>query len=98
MMTLDQWESHYQPLPNIISDSASWAGDNGVGIMYETYGDEVEYVRGHDPHIVWTYVDSSTGGTCIINGYHLVNRIGYFVTREAWTDGDEITITVSEGE
>jgi hypothetical protein len=34
---------------------------------------------------VWTYVDGDDG-TYVTNGYHLVNRIGYFITEVPYDD------------
>lgn len=47
--------------------------------MFETYGEEVEFVKTIPYDRVWTYVDIDYG-TVITNGFHYVNRIGYFIT------------------
>jgi|Laugrespbdmm15sn_2_1035079.scaffolds.fasta_scaffold86555_2 hypothetical protein len=54
-------------------------------MMYETYGEEVEWVSRMDPHYVWTYVDVDFGSV-VVEGYHYVNRIGYFITEVPWID------------
>ena len=73
---LDAWEEKYQPLKNHI--------DKGNGIFendkFETYGEELDFVRAQDPSYIWTLVDGDDGNLYIVNGYHLVNRINYFVT------------------
>ena len=60
-------------------------------MMYETYGEEVEWVNRYDPHYVWTYVDIDFGSV-VVEGYHYVNRIGYFITEVPWIDGTSYEI------
>lgn len=79
-MNYDEWEREYQPKPNHLCK-----GDDTY--MFETYGIELGYVLGVadiEPDRVWTLVDGDCG-TYIINGYHLVNRIGYFITEKQFT-------------
>ena len=87
-MTNEQWEAIYKPITNPITED---------GLSFETYGDELDYVRSHDEHNIWTEMDGDNG-VYIVNGYHLVNRIQYYITDVAWRDGDDITITVCEYE
>jgi len=79
--TFDKWCDDYKPIPNVFNKDASFNdGDNGI--MFETYGKELDFVLSYvkfKPRQVWTYIDGENG-TFIINGYHLVNRIGHFVT------------------
>jgi hypothetical protein len=56
--------------------------------MFETYGEEFDHVWAKhqaEPNHVWTLVaeDDEYG---IVNGYYLINRIGYFITEVPWTD------------
>jgi hypothetical protein len=81
-MTFEEWVEKYKPIPNRIDDNASFQDENGVGIMFETYGEELDYVleiANSQPNRVWTYMDGDEG-TFIGDRYHLVNRIGYFIT------------------
>lgn len=62
------------------------------GIMYETYGDEYDYVREiaqKHPKRVWTLVDGDNGELVIIAGWHYVNRMNYVITEKPWNTGDE---------
>lgn len=82
MMTIDEWVDKYVPIKK---DSET----DDVGYSsWETYGDDLEYVMQQDSHNVWTEVDDDDG-VYIIAGYHLVNRIQYFICQNAWTDGVE---------
>lgn len=78
-LTVDEWEDTFHPVSNTISDNPAWTDGTGNGIMFETYGQEHEFVCSHNlARKVWTYIDGD-GGTYITNGYSFVNRIGYFV-------------------
>lgn len=90
-MDIEQWEETYMPKPNHLVPNSSWQDENGVGIMYETYGDELSFIRTQDERFVWTYVDGDDG-TYVISGYHIANRIGYFVTRYSWTEDIAILV------
>jgi hypothetical protein len=68
-MTYDEFVDTYKPIENNIT---------GNGNAFETYGDELEFVRSHDEKFIWTEIDGD-GGCYIINGYHLVNRFQYYI-------------------
>ena len=88
---LELWEDKYKPVQNHINGDASWDG-----VMYETYGEEYDYVMkvaSLQPHKVWTWVDGDNG-TYIINGWHMVNRIGYFITQVPCEFDDQIEVRV----
>jgi len=46
------------------------------GYMYETYGEELEYVRTHYNKQIWTLLDDCE---TVLAGCHIVNRFGYFI-------------------
>lgn len=72
---LDAWEAKYQPIQNHI--------DPHAGDKFETYGAELDYVlsiANSEPDRVWTLVEGDDG-LYITNGYHLVNRLNYFITK-----------------
>ena len=84
---VEQWEATYRPITNTTREE--WDG-----LLFETYGDDLAYVlsvANKEPRRVWTWVDAE-GGSYIINGYHLVNRIGYFITEVEWSQGDDIQV------
>jgi hypothetical protein len=88
-LSVEEWDQKYLPIKNIFDDNASWNG-----VMYETYGDEQELVRRTKNEYVWTYIDGNEG-TYLIAGYHIVNRIGYFICEEKW-DHENIQVEVSK--
>lgn len=74
--------SKYKPLKNHLSEGAAYDG-----FMFETYGDEYEFVKEHVKACkVWTVVECDDGELAIIAGFHLVNRMGYIVTEVPWED------------
>jgi len=60
------------------------------GTMYETYGEDVEYIRSlcreGKENLIWTIVDGDDGNLIIQTGCWFVNRIGYIVTENPWTE------------
>lgn len=94
-LTYEEWEEKYKPKANHIDTNASFQNEYGVGILFETYGDELKFVAGQDSHHVWTYLDVD-GGTVITNGYSFVNRIGYFITEVPWEGEVQIDVIVDE--
>ncbi len=74
----DKWATKFKPIKNhLVSDPDQ--------DMFETYGEEVQFVCDYDPRYVWTYLQ---GDMCdlIVAGYHYVNRLGYYITELPWED------------
>jgi hypothetical protein len=70
----EEWESKYKPIENKLAGCDK----------FETYGKELDYVlsiANTEPARVWTLVDGDDGNLYIVSGYHLVNRINYFITQ-----------------
>ena len=83
---LEDWEAKYQPIRNHIVRHAC--------DKFETYGEELEFVRSvnaTEPNRVWTLVEGDSGDLWIVNGYHFVNRLNYFITEKPY-DGDYIEV------
>jgi hypothetical protein len=94
----DEWFNTYKPIPNHLNSNASFQTEDNIGYMFETYGEELEFVQLQDPKTIWTYCDGDDGGTYISDGYHIVNRIGYFVTTVPYDDKQYYQVTIIEGE
>ena len=69
-MIYEEWEEKYKPITNPLTKDTQ---------IFETYGEEYEFIKKTDPMKIWTLVDGDIG-TFIVDGWHYVNRIGYFVT------------------
>jgi len=86
----DVWVETYKPITNHIDTNASFDG-----YMFETYGDEVEFVKAQDENRIWMYGDGDDGGSYIWSGWGFVNRIGYFITEVPFPDNTTIQVLVS---
>lgn len=93
-MDFDEWCATYKPIVNHIDTNASFDNGDG-GIMFETYGDEVEFVKTQDPNKIWMYGDGDDGGGYIWSGWGFVNRLGYFITEVPFPDNTTIQVQVS---
>ena len=80
-MKYDLWIDTYIPVENHLDIEAGFGG-----CMYETYGDEYEFIKKANKNNVWTLIDGD--GMFIIPGRHYVNRFGYFITEVPWTEDD----------
>ena len=93
-LTQEEWFDKFKPIPNHIDDNASFSdGDNGY--MFETYGEELDFVKSHQSNRIWTYCDNDFGGTSIFQGMRIVNRIGYFVTIVPFDANKDYQIQIS---
>jgi hypothetical protein len=86
ILSEDQWQETYKPTLNGLVNDASCNGT-----LFETYGVELEAVKGYPKNKVWTLI-SGDEGMSICNGFHFVNREGYFLTEESWKDGEYISV------
>lgn len=85
-MKLDTWIAEYRPISNSFGDRG-WVID-GKPILFETYDEDLEFVRQQPENHVWTWMDGDEG-TFIGAGFAYVNRIGYFITEKPWSRLDE---------
>lgn len=93
-MSFEEWAATYKPILNHIDEHASF--DNGEGgIMFETYGDEVEFVKSQSPDKIWMYGDGDDGGSYIWSGWGFVNRLGYFITEVPCPPDTTIQVLIS---
>jgi hypothetical protein len=85
----DEWFDTFKPIPNHIT------GDCDTSCSFETYGDELHYVLQQDDKHIWTEMDGDQG-VSIVSGYHLVNRIQYYITVKPWDDFIEIPVSIDK--
>jgi hypothetical protein len=96
-LSVEQWAEMHKPIVNTITPESSFDFGDG-GMMYETYGDDLTFVlevANENPRNVWTLIEGKDDAGYIVNGYRLVNRIGYFVTEEPAEAGSVYEIKVS---
>jgi hypothetical protein len=93
-LSFDDWADKYQPQANTIISTAPFDG-----LMYETYGDELTHVlsianTGRGAR-VWTWVDcDDCDDGVIVEGYQLINRIGYFITERPAQSNTTYNVTI----
>lgn len=92
-LTYDDWCAFYAPVKNPVSPYAAFDGT-----MFETFGDDLAYVQTQPLENIWTLVqgnfDEDGGNLYVINGYYLINRIGYFVTRQPMEEDEDLEIPI----
>lgn len=88
-MTYEEWFDIYRPIKNHLNGNASFDGH-----MFETFGPELDFVRSCRESTIWTYV---TGDADVItDGYHHVNRMGYFITEVPHALDESVEIDLDE--
>jgi hypothetical protein len=89
-MTEEEWFDTYKPIKNNIDNNSSFDGH-----MFETYGEEVEFVKAQDENRIWMYGDGDDGGSYVWSGWGFVNRIGYFITEVPFPADTTIQVQIS---
>jgi hypothetical protein len=88
-LTYDEWCATYVPIKNPLRENAPFDGT-----MFETFGDELAFVR-HQPRArIWSLVQGDVGDLHVVSGYHLVNRLGYFVTDHPLAENEAVEIAL----
>lgn len=64
------------------------------GYNYETYGDEVAYIKSLDPKYVWTWVEGDMS-SLLVNGMAYVNRFSYHVCEVPWDENVDYQVLLS---
>ena len=97
-LTEDQFDDQFTLVNNHIDDNASFDGK-----MFETFGPELDFVRSQASlNKVWTIIEGDEDemgddgelrpNMVYISGMHLVNRIGYLITKEPHTEEIEVKL------
>jgi len=88
-MSLDEWVEKFKPIAR--DGEILMPTEDGEIEMFETYGEDLNFVRSQPSKKIWTYLDCDGCGW-IQNGLHFVNRIGYYITENPWEEKDCIII------
>ena len=94
-LSFEDWIEQYKPITNHIDPHASFQDEYGNGLMFETYGDEVEFVKSQSPDKIWMYGDGDDGASYVWSGWGFVNRLGYFITEVPCPPNTDMQIRVS---
>ncbi len=93
-MTAEKFDSRFPLVENHLNPLASWAFDDNRGCLFETYGEEYEFVLRQDRTRIWTITEGDDGDWYIVSGLHFVNRVGYLISREPVPSGVSIEVHV----
>lgn len=87
-LSYDEWRDAYRPVRNTIRKDAPFDG-----LMFETFGPELDAVKTADPACIWTLVSSDDDdGLYLLSGFRFVNRLGYLITECPWAGEDQLDI------
>jgi hypothetical protein len=96
-MVCEGWQAEFQIQPNHVTANAAFDG-----AMFETYGADLDHVLSFANakskrmrRMVWTLVEDDDGDAVIVEGYHLINRLGYFITAKPAKAGYQYVVTLS---
>jgi hypothetical protein len=84
------WEDKYKPIKNKFRKDPDEQ-------MFETYGEEVEFVQKADNKYIWTYLQGDMSDL-LVAGYHYVNRLGYYISSIPWENEDDYVLLSVEEE
>jgi len=98
-LTVDEFIQKFKPIPNHIRPDASCEGwtdnDEDNGVLFETYGEEKEFVFSQPKNLVWSYVDGHNNGCHLTNAYvDWKIPIGYFVCTIPYNIASDIQVVV----
>ena len=85
-----KWEEKFKPIHNHFSNDPDQD-------MFETYGEELDFVCKQDNNKVWTWIQGDMSDL-IVAGYHYVNRLGYYITELPWEDEYDLALLSVEVE
>lgn len=81
-LNYEQWIKQYKPITNKAA-LRRWPVENVLA--FETHGDDLKKILASEYNHIWTETEYE-GKFYIMAGYHLVNRMRHFITKEPWTD------------
>jgi hypothetical protein len=93
-ITEDEFDATYPLISNHLRPDAGWVYGESGGCLFETYGEELAFVRRQDPRTVWTLVDGDDGDQYLLSGFHLVNRVGYLISTVPMAEGADIQVHI----
>lgn len=92
----DIFIERFRPIVNHIDANASFDFGYG-GCMFETYGEEFEYVRMQNLDCIWTLIEED-GVLFVGSGLHIVNRLGYFISQTPVRTDEVLSFCFGEDE
>jgi hypothetical protein len=96
-ITEDEFDGRFPLVTNHLNPNASWGSGNEGGCLFETYGEELEFVRRQDPRTVWTLDAGDGDDQYLVSGFHFVNRVGYLVSTVPLPEELEVEVRIPNG-
>lgn len=90
----DTFIERFRPIINHINSNAGFDFGYG-GCLFETYGEELAFVRAQSAARVWTLIEAD-GVLYAESGLHFVNRLGYFVAEKPVPDGEALSFCLDD--
>ena len=89
----DKFYNKYKPIYNHIEnpeyqEGQTEANEIGFPMYFETYGEDLEYVKKQNPNLIWTMIEGDEG-MYITQGFRLVNRFVYLIASKPFKDGNK---------
>lgn len=87
-LTEDEFEAQFKPIENL---------EQGQDIyQFDAYSSKdsgfLQFMAVNHPNHIWTRIDGEDGCIYNINGWHIVNRIDYVITKVPWLDNHEYEV------
>lgn len=85
LLTVEEWAAKFDPILD----------DEETERIFDTGEEAKAYIEDTMHHgtksysHVWTRVSGDSGKLILLNGWHLVNKLDYLVTRNSWSSGDQ---------
>ncbi len=94
-LTQDEFNANFPLLPNHLNPTASWTIGGGAGCLFETYGEELDFVRRQDSKTIWTLLARDNGDLLLVSGFQFFNRVGYLISTNPIKEGQIIQGRIS---
>lgn len=83
----DKYKPIYNHLEHPQYKERQFKGESiGSEMYFETYGEELEYVKKHNNKFIWTLIEVD-GNQYIVQGFHYVNRLNYLIASKPYIKG-----------
>ncbi|MBL8920102.1 MAG: hypothetical protein JNJ54_14650 [Myxococcaceae bacterium] len=93
VLSLAEFERRFPLVANPFEDAEpAWQNDDDEGCLFETFGEQLDFVQGRDELFVWTVMDDDT----VQSGYHVANRSGYLVSSVRRQRGEHFVVRLDD--
>lgn len=94
-VTEETFANAFKPIANHLNPNASFDWGEGYGTLFETYDEELAYVKSREPSRIWTLLSGDDGDYLYVSsGFQRVNRLGYFICETPVPAGMHILVSL----